>query len=143
MDPAQLALLAAQALVQAMTTDGWTAIRERVARRLGTADPGQARRTVSVLDRTRAELDENPEGAASAVTLLQGRFEFLLEEYPELAGFLAELTEESGAAPGRGRNGPSVVQVQRSRRGNNIQAGNDVTIDRSGRSWLAWWRKRV
>ncbi|MFI8521628.1 hypothetical protein ACIGEZ_28010 [Streptomyces sp. NPDC085481] len=83
-----LALLAAQALIQAMTTDAWSAVRERLVQRLRRDDPDGAERAVDTLDRTASEVAGHPGGSSAVVGLLQGRLEPLIAASPELGAAL-------------------------------------------------------
>jgi len=94
---AELAVVAANALVQAMVTDGWEGVRRKVARLFGRGeqDPAIERR----LDATRQQLAAaSPAEVARAQGTLaaqwQTRFEDLLADHPDVEADLAALVEE-------------------------------------------------
>lgn len=125
MEPTQLALFAAQAIVQAMATDMWGTVRDRVARLLGGDDPDRARRTAQALDRTRDDLDANPAAADTAVGHWHGRLELLAEESPRAAALLADLVKELEES---GRGGTRVTHVTQHARGRQaLNAGGNIT----------------
>ncbi|MFD7323993.1 hypothetical protein ACFV9D_23300 [Streptomyces sp. NPDC059875] len=96
MEPS-LALLAAQALVQAMTTGAWSTMRESLVQRLRRDDPDGAEQAVDTLDRTASEVAVHPAGSSAVVGLLQGRLEPLIAASPELRGVLQDLVREQSA----------------------------------------------
>jgi hypothetical protein len=94
---AAFAALAGTALVQAMVTDGWEGVRNRVTRLFGRgeADPAIERR----LDASRAQLAAAPAGELKQVqtTLAsqwQTRFDDLLADHPDAQADLAALVDE-------------------------------------------------
>ncbi|QES46982.1 hypothetical protein DEJ50_03060 [Streptomyces venezuelae] len=95
MEPS-LALLAA-ALVQAMTTDAWSAMRESLVQRLRRDAPDGAEHAVATLDRTASEVAGHPAGKSAVVGLLQGRLEPLIAASPELGVVLQDLVREQSA----------------------------------------------
>ncbi len=92
----ELAVTAANALVQALVTDGWEEVRHRLARLFGRGEPDPA--TERRLDVTRDRLLAVPEGELAGVqTELAGqwrtRFADLLADHPDTVAELADLVE--------------------------------------------------
>jgi hypothetical protein len=114
-----LAATAATALVQAMVTDGWEGVRQKVARLFGRGKPDA--QTEKRLDATQRELvSVAPGELAAAQSRLaaqwETRFGDLLTDHPDAEQELAALVEELKAyAP--------VVAADHS-----VAAGRDVNI---------------
>ena len=94
---AELAVTAANALVQAVVTDGWEGVRRKVARLFGRGE--QDRAIERRLDATRQQLAAaSPAEVARAQGTLaaqwQTRFEDLLADHPDVEADLAALVEE-------------------------------------------------
>lgn len=92
-----LAAIAASALVQAMVTDGWEGVRDKVARIFGRGHPDQAieRR----LDATRDQLTATQPGELEQVMVLlmtqwETRLADLLADHPDAEGDLERLVAE-------------------------------------------------
>jgi hypothetical protein len=126
MDPVltTLAVLAAQEVVKAMAGDGWHAVRDRVAQLIGRGDPQRAERQTTQLDRSRDELRAGRLAPEAAAERWQGRFEDLLDEYPELADELQKLVAARDGASG------SAVTAD----GHGVAAGRDMVMHVSGGS---------
>jgi hypothetical protein len=93
---AELAVMAANALVQAMVTDGWEGVRHRVARLFGRGEPDPA--TGRRLDAARDQLLAAQEGELARVQAdLAGqwrtRFADLLADHPDAEAEVAGLVE--------------------------------------------------
>lgn len=94
-----LALLAAQTVVAAASTDAWGAAKRGVAHLLGRGDPDRERLAEQRLEQTREQLQvarpgqdlERARGSAEAVW--RTRLADLLEEHPDAAGELRTLVE--------------------------------------------------
>jgi hypothetical protein len=94
---AALTALAGTALVQAMVTDGWEGVRNRVARLFGRGEPDP--RIERRLDAAREQLAAAAPGAREQVqTTLAGqwrtRFDDLLADHPDAEADLAALVDE-------------------------------------------------
>src|SRR5215831_9119757 len=94
---AELAVTAANALIQAVVTDGWEGVRRKVARLFGRGQPDPAieRR----LDKTRDQLAAAPPAEVEQVQAAQAaqwqtRFADLLAAHPDAEPELAALVEE-------------------------------------------------
>lgn len=114
---AAFAALAGNALVQAMVTDGWEGVRNKVARLFGRgeADPKIERR----LDAAREQLAAAPPGELKQVqtTLAsqwQTRFDDLLADHPDAQADLAALVDE--------------LNVVMSAAGHSVAAAGDVNV---------------
>jgi hypothetical protein len=116
---AALAVLAGNALVQAMVTDGWEGVRHKVASLFGRGTPDP--RIEQRLDTSRAELEAAPPPEADQVRSAlaaqwQTRFADLLTDFPDTEPELAAL----------------VTQITTS--DHSVTAGGDVKVsaDRGG-----------
>jgi hypothetical protein len=94
-----LALLAAQTVVAAASTDGWGAAKRGVAHLLGRGDPERERLAVQRLDQARDQLVAAPgqqveQVRADLVGVWRTRLADLLEEDPEIAGDLQALVDQ-------------------------------------------------
>ncbi|SCD71660.1 hypothetical protein GA0115246_105057 [Streptomyces sp. SolWspMP-sol7th] len=108
MDVSLLAGEGASALVGLMVADGWTAVRERVARFFSRGDDGagEVERVEAELEEARADLvdaGEDREIAEDVEAAWRLRFRRALREHPEAAGELRALLDE--LAPERSRTG--------------------------------------
>jgi|SRR5215469_3938041 len=121
---AELAILAGNALVQAMVTDGWEGIRHKVAALFGRGEPDtrvEQRLDASHSELTAAEpadLDRVREGLAAQ---WQTRFNDLLTDHPDAEPELSTLVKLMA------RNAPAASD-------HAVSAGRDVTVraDRGG-----------
>jgi hypothetical protein len=124
-----LATAASTHLVTAMTADGWTQLKEQVARLLGRGDPDEERRHLDRLDRSRSELagagtDVDPDqdvgqAAERERAAWQARFQDLLEETPDAETRLRALVDLLGAT---GAATAGAVQVNATASGQAQQA---------------------
>jgi hypothetical protein len=94
---AELAAMAANALVQAMVTDGWEGLRRKLARLFGRGEPDPA--IEHRLEETREQLAGAPGAELEQVQALlagqwQTRFADLLADHPDAEPELAALVEE-------------------------------------------------
>ncbi|MDT0413334.1 MULTISPECIES: hypothetical protein [unclassified Streptomyces] len=108
MDVSLLAGEGATALVGLMVADGWTAVRERVARFFSRGDDGagEVERVEAELEEARQDLVDAGEGreiAEEVEAAWRLRFRRALREHPEAAGELRALLDE--LAPERSRTG--------------------------------------
>lgn len=126
MDPQLVAVAAAaaQALVQAMTSDSWAWVRDRVAGLFGRAEEGQTARAAESLEQARADLASA--GDASVAGRWQGRLELLLEQHPDLAVELKTLVTQILAQ----REAPTVAFDVRAGR-DAYSAAGDQTINQT------------
>ncbi|MGY0487183.1 hypothetical protein [Streptomyces sp. WG-D5] len=138
MDPelAALATAGATALVQQMTADAWTRVRDGVARVLGRGRGGEEGAVVEELDAAREELlaareagDE--ETAADVTAEWRSRMRRTLAAHPEQADELRRILDELGDG---GAAGPTVTyHVQNTITGGThqvtIQAGSVGRVD--------------
>jgi hypothetical protein len=96
---AALAATGGTALVTAMVTDGWEAVRTRFARLLGRGETAETETVEARLERSRAQLAtlsgaELERASAEQATAWQARFEDLLESDPAAAETLQNLVGE-------------------------------------------------
>ncbi|MUL39769.1 hypothetical protein FZ103_01000 [Streptomonospora sp. PA3] len=101
---AALAASAATAVVQAMTADGWAALRDRLAGLLGRGANGGPERAAEELERSRVDIaaasdTDRPAVRAGAEALWRERLRRRMEEEPALAAELQQVL--AGAAGGR------------------------------------------
>jgi len=89
-----LATAAGQTIVNAMTSDGWSAVRDRVAGWFGRGDDRRTGDAVELLDDTRTEIDAGRMTQPAATARWQGRLETLLYDRAELRSELAALIED-------------------------------------------------
>lgn len=94
-----LALLAAQTVVAAASTDAWGAAKRGVARLLGRGDPERERLAEQRLDQARDQLVAAPgqhldRVRADLVAVWRTRLADLLEEDPDVAGDLRALVDQ-------------------------------------------------
>jgi hypothetical protein len=124
-----LAMLAAQTVVAAASTDAWQTAKRGVARLLGRGDPERERLADQRLDETREQLQTAPPGQeleqtrASLETVWQTRLADLLEEHPDVAGDLQALLDQIQA---------QLPAVSVSVAGHSAAAGRDMSITASG-----------
>jgi hypothetical protein len=105
MVPEALAALAAgggTALMEAVATDGWQAVKTGFARLLGRGDERLAAAVEGRLERSRAELAalsgaELARARAAQEAAWRARLEDLLEEHPQAADQLADLLDRNPA----------------------------------------------
>lgn len=117
-----LAGTAAQALVQAMVSDGWTSGRARIARILGGGDPEQVPAVEAELERYGQALRDSAIPASVMAGHWQGRIVELLTRRPEYAGEIAGLLRDlqDGAA------GATNVRIGGHNNGNLIIGDHNV-----------------
>ncbi|MFF0771224.1 hypothetical protein ACFYUK_20220 [Nonomuraea wenchangensis] len=89
-----LAGVVAEALVQAMVADGWTAARARIARVLSGGDQQRVPAEEAALERSSQALRGDTIPASVLAGHWQGRIVELLTERPEQAGEIAALLRE-------------------------------------------------
>jgi hypothetical protein len=123
-----LALLAAETVVAAASTDAWGAAKRGVARLLGRGDAERERLAEQRLDQARDQLvaasgPQEGQVRADLVAVWRTRLADLLEEDPEVAGELQALVDQIQAELPAG----SVSAGDYS-----IAAGGDVNITGSG-----------
>jgi hypothetical protein len=124
---AELAVVAANALVQALVMDGWEGVRHRVARLFGRGDPDPA--TVRRVDAARGQLMGAPQAELARVQAdLAGqwrtRFADLLADHPDAEAELASLVEELK---------PRIAVAA----DHSVAAGGDVNVSAEGGSVAA------
>ncbi|MFD0802663.1 hypothetical protein ACFQZU_15240 [Streptomonospora algeriensis] len=107
---AALAASASTALVEAMTAEGWTALRDRLARLLGRGDRDSEERALGDLQRSSVDIaaasgTARPAVRAGAEALWRERLRRRLEEEPGLAEELQNLLAEASERRGTGRYG--------------------------------------
>jgi hypothetical protein len=124
----ELVVMAANALVQAIVTDGWEGVRHKIASLFGRgqADP----KIEQKIDATRAQLISAAPGELGQLQEDLGRdwavrFNDLLADYPDAEAELAKLVEEI-------RAGLRVTAT-----GHSLAAGRDVKITAEGGSVAA------
>jgi hypothetical protein len=127
MDPAALAMLAAQTVVAAASTDAWGLAKRGVARLLGRGDPERERLAEQRLDQTRDQLQAPPGkeldlARAWQEAAWQARLADLLQEHPDTAENLRVLVDQI-----RAELPASVAAADHS-----VAAGGDVNITASG-----------
>ncbi|UBU18304.1 hypothetical protein [Nonomuraea gerenzanensis] len=117
-----LAGATAEALVQAMVSDGWTSARARIARVLGGGDPGRVPVEEAALERSGLALRRNEVPAFVMTGHWQGRIVELLTRRPEdteeIAGLLRELRDRA--------TGGTNVRVGGDNNGNLIVGDHNV-----------------
>lgn len=98
-----LAATVGKALVQAMVTDGWGAVRDQFARVLGRGNDDRRVRTAQQLDETATLLRSGRLEQAGATGRWQGRIESWLEDNPdgadELSALLAKIQKGQRRTP--------------------------------------------
>lgn len=125
-----LATMAASALVQAMVTDGWEAIRHKVARLFGRGQPDSAieRRLDASTDLlARSQPRELEEMRAQLAAQWGTRFADFLADHPDAAGELEELVREievSTAAASDHSLAARDIDMRADRGGVNVNAGS-------------------
>ncbi|MDH6523104.1 hypothetical protein M2163_000390 [Streptomyces sp. SAI-135] len=127
MDPALLALASAggAALVQAMATDAWTAVRDGAARVLGRGDADRESRALERLDLShnlvsQSDLEgEAPVRAAESARWSE-RLEVLLDEHPDQVEEVRSLVVLMRDALGEPLPGSGLTQ--------HISAGRDAYV---------------
>ncbi|MEV0317277.1 sel1 repeat family protein [Streptomyces sp. NPDC050658] len=123
-----LASAGSSALVQAMATDAWEAVRDRVARLYGRAERTQ-RAEAAQLDEIRAELLSGDQGQAlDPEAEWRARLSRLLAENPRAAGELRRIVDEFTGQPGAGPQTHNTVSGGTA--GHVVQAGviNSLTL---------------
>ncbi|MBL3666613.1 hypothetical protein JL475_11535 [Streptomyces sp. M2CJ-2] len=128
------------AVVQAVGTDLWVAVRGRVARRLGRGSAEREQAVLERLDRTAGELEQGEAGESQRARLeasWQARFEDFIDELPaeeqsEAAEWLRGITSlgslaQSGATAGS--NGLAVGGELHVNADNGSLAGGVLNID--------------
>jgi hypothetical protein len=121
-----LAAAAGQALVRSMVSDGWSAVRDKMAHLFGRGDHQREQQAAAQLDAARDGVQSGRLDHGSAAGRWQGRIETLLEDHPELARELTELVREIERAltPAAG---PSSQTVRADRGG--FASGRDLRVD--------------
>jgi len=127
MDPAALAMLAAQTVVAAASTDAWALAKRGVARLLGHGDPERERLAEQRLDQTRDQLRAAPgqeldRARGQQEAAWQARLADLLQEHPDTAGGLQVLVDQIRAEL------PATVVAAAD---HSVAAGGDVNITAS------------
>jgi hypothetical protein len=120
MEPFSAGLLVAgaNALVNAMVTDGWEGVRKKIAKLFGRGDKERTDDALGRLDRTHAELaqlsGEKLELARQQQVLAwQTRLGDLLDKYPDAKDELSQIVSEIGARDiGTGATVTQHVHVQ-------------------------------
>ncbi|UUU32145.1 hypothetical protein JIX56_20800 [Streptomyces sp. CA-210063] len=133
MDPTLLVLAGAggTALVQAMVTDTWAAVRDSAARLLGRGDAQRESSALVRLDASRETLRQATPATEESVLATQsalwsGRFEAVLEEHPDRAALLRSLL--SLAEEAVGAHGSRVHTQHISAARDAYVAGRDQTV---------------
>lgn len=124
----ELVVMAANALVQAIVSDGWEGVRHKIARLFGRGQPDP--RIEQRIDAARTQLAEAAPGELGQLQedLARDwavRFKDLLADYPDAEAELAQLAEEI-------RAGLPVTAA-----GYSLAAGRDVKITAEGGSVAA------
>jgi hypothetical protein len=104
-DPMALAILAAQTLVTAASTDAWGVLKRGVVRLLGRGDAEREQLAMSQLDETWQQIQaaqghESEHPGAALEAAWQARLFSLLEAQPDVAEDLLELVEKVRTATG-------------------------------------------
>jgi hypothetical protein len=128
-DMIALATRAADALVQAMVTDAWAALRQRCAQVLGAGDANRQRRADEQLAATRAALTSGELPRDLAASRWQGRLEALLDEHPAVAPDLIRLL--MAFPPAATPATTTLLALNTTRQ--QARAGNRSTINQIGR----------
>jgi len=124
-----LAATAANALVQAMVTDGWNRIRDRAARLFGENDALRRRETIEQLTATRDAIRSGQVEPAAAAGSWQGRLESLLEARPGVVDGLSELIDLANQTESPSRIVSQTVATGSRSKVN--QAGRDINSSTS------------
>lgn len=114
---AALAALAGTALVQAMVTDGWEGVRNKVARLFGRgqADPTIERRLDAACEQLATALpSELKQMQTTLASQWQTRFDDLIADHPDAQADLAALVDE--------------LSVVMSASGHSVAAAGDVNV---------------
>ncbi|MER7270387.1 hypothetical protein ABT344_19045 [Micromonospora carbonacea] len=126
-----LARQAGQALVTAMASDAWLAIRDGLTRLYARAGEDRAVEVAEALEDSRDTVLSGRSAPEVVATRWQGRFEALLEVYPEQADGLREVvvqvTSAAGTVPGR------LVGI-----GGGAPAGNTQLVARNTGGGIVW-----
>ncbi|NES12986.1 MULTISPECIES: hypothetical protein [Micromonospora] len=107
MDPMVITLArqAGQALVAAMASDAWLAVRDGLTRLYGRMGESRAAEVANALEDSRRTVLEGGSPPEVVATRWQGRFEAMLEVYPEQSEGLREVivraTSEVDVDPGQ------------------------------------------
>jgi hypothetical protein len=109
-----LAGAAAEALVQAMVSDGWRGMRAKIARIMGGGDPERVPAEEAELERSGQALRDSRIPASVMAGHWQGRFVELLTGRPECAGEIADLLRELQSSA----TGTTNVQIRGHNNGN-------------------------
>jgi hypothetical protein len=97
MDLEAIALLAGaagQALVQAMASEGWVQIRDRVASLISRGNRQRQQQAADRLESTRAALQSGQSERTAEIAHWKGLLEEVISQYPEVADELRELVAE-------------------------------------------------
>jgi hypothetical protein len=125
MDPMALAILAAQTIVAAASTDAWDALKRGVARLVGRGNAHRERQAEKQLDQAHGQLQADPgqEQTRSALEAAwQARLFSLLEAEPSSAADLLALVERTRAElPAK-----AITAVD-----HGVATGNDVNVTAS------------
>ncbi|WP_052809263.1 hypothetical protein [Streptomonospora alba] len=117
---AALSASASTALVEAMTADGWTALRDRLAPVLGRGDPDSQQQALAELQRCSDDIaaasgTDRPAVRAGAEALWRERLRRRLEEDPgvaeELQDLLAEASERRDSGRDEARSSRAPVKI--------------------------------
>ncbi|MFJ4435198.1 hypothetical protein [Streptomyces sp. NPDC088923] len=130
MDVSLLAGEGATALVGLMVADGWTAVRERVARFFsrGDGDLGEVERVETDLEEARGELltaGEDREVAEDVEAAWRLRFRRALRAHPEAADELRALLDELTPQRDRTGSGDTYNSVSGTVHGGSVVQGRD------------------
>lgn len=133
MDPTLLVLAGAggTALVQAMATDTWAAVRDSAVRLLGRGDAERESNALVRLDASRETLRQATPATEESVLAAQsalwsGRFEAVLAEHPDRAGLLRSLLSVAEEAVGAHDRHVRTQHISAAR--DAYVAGRDQTI---------------
>ncbi|MEW9553217.1 hypothetical protein [Nonomuraea sp. NPDC050783] len=117
-----LAGAAAEALLQAMVSDGWASARARIARVLGGGDPERVPAEEAELERSGQALRERELPASVLAGHWQGRIAELLARQPERAGEITGLLRDLRESA----TGPASVRVGGHNNGNLIVGDHNI-----------------
>jgi hypothetical protein len=128
MDPTALAMLAAQTVVAAASTDAWGMAKRGIARLLGRGDPQREQLVEQRLDQTQEQLRAVPGqdlelARADLEAAWRTRLVDLMEEHPDAAADLQALVEQIRAEL------PAAIAVAAD---HSVAAGRDMNITASG-----------
>jgi hypothetical protein len=117
-----LAGATAQALVQAMVSDGWTSARARIARVFGGGDPERVAAEETALERSGQALRDSEIPASVLAGHWQGRIAELLTRRADCTGEIEGLLRELRAAA----TGTTNVRVDGHNNGNLIIGDHNI-----------------